>query len=169
MSLSCCIWIYIRRVAFSLGSNQEIHLLCFQESTLSRGFSSSHYFSSLAARYPTMQAISLSITLHEDCESPQQHNTILSRIARSKKLYCSIHNTSLHIILLGSQHMKAASSRPHRHSSGPFSLNNVSLSPTNHRLDSETTCWCDGPAAAYTTPLSLTFQRYRLAYFFTDS
>ena len=87
--MSCCIfrWVRIKKHIYFVFKNQH----CLGD------FSSSHYFSSLAARHPTMQAISLPITLHADCESPQQHNTILSRIARSKKSYAQfiiLHLTS---------------------------------------------------------------------------
>jgi hypothetical protein len=168
ISLSCCIWIYTRWMIFSLDSNQDT-TTCFQVSILFRDFSSSQHFSSLVARFPAIQTISLSI--HSQ-RSPlviptTQHNSFLLGISKSKKLYAQFLILHFHIILLASQHMKAASNRPHR------SLLRLLLAQRRVPLINQPSPRfrenITDLAAAYTTPLSHTFQRYRLTDSFTDS
>jgi hypothetical protein len=88
ISLSCCIWIYKPRVTLSFDSNQDI-TTSFLESTLSREFASSRYFSSLVAWSPAIQAISLSThSPHSPLVIPTvQHNLSLPQISKIEELY----------------------------------------------------------------------------------
>ena len=111
--LSCCIWIYIRVLYFRLDLSQNT-------TTGFLEFAPSQFFSSLVARFPVIQAISLStysprsplvIPTHTKHSITQ---SFPSRNVHIKEAVCSIHDTSIHIILLASRHMKAASNRPYR-------------------------------------------------------
>jgi hypothetical protein len=116
ISLSCCIWIYTRWITFSLDSIQDTTTLF---SSINIIFGISHPPNTPLPLLPGPQRYKpSSLSIHSQRSplviSTTQHNPFLLGISKSEKLCAQFPILHFHIILLASQHMKAASNRPHR-------------------------------------------------------